>query len=67
MNTIDKAYDAGWCYWEKNQPVALCKNLASHARSCGWHDDLTYAWLDGFFDAKMRDVERNARPRLGES
>jgi len=51
----DDAYQAGWVYWKKNLPyAAISENLAFHARTCGWHGDLTYAWLDGFFDAKVQ-------------
>jgi hypothetical protein len=57
----NNAYNAGWDYWVKNRPWhALTEGLILHARSCGWHDKLTWCWLDGFFDAKIThcaDVE----------
>lgn len=53
-----EAHQAGVAYWRANEPIyASPNNLASHARSCGWHDDLCDAWVAGFLGARSRWFE----------
>lgn len=50
------AHQAGMAYWRRNKPRdATPDNLASLARSCGWHGEDNAAWLAGFYGARRRD------------
>lgn len=58
--TMIAAHKAGMAYWNRNRPWdAKRENLASLARSCGWHGEDCIAWLSGFFGAKRRDAHAN--------
>ncbi len=54
--TMIAAHQAGMAYWKRNKPMnATWDNLASLARSCGWHGEDNVSWLAGFYGAKSRD------------
>lgn len=53
--TMVAAHAAGVAYWTRNWPfLADVSELASHARSCGWHGELNDCWLAGFLGARSR-------------
>ena len=57
-STMIEAHKAGMAYWRQNRPVdATRENLASHARTCGWHGADNKAWLAGYYGAKRRDTQ----------
>jgi hypothetical protein len=57
--TTVEAHKAGMAYWRMNRPHdATREGLASHARSCGCHDEDIVAWLAGFYGAKRRDISK---------
>ena len=53
--TMVAAHKAGMAYWKQNKPYyTTAEDLASLARSCGWHGEDNAAWLAGFYGAKRR-------------
>jgi hypothetical protein len=57
--TMIAAHKAGIAYWRMNRPHSATQdNLASHARSCGWHGEDTTAWLAGY-NGERRRMEDN--------
>lgn len=54
--TMAEAHKAGMAYWKRNRTVDATRDqLASLARSCGWHGEDNASWLAGYYGAQQRD------------
>ncbi len=68
--TMIAAHKAGMTYWQRNKPVDTTPdNLASLARSCGWHGEANRAWIAGYYGARQRETGQtlSQRERFGTS
>jgi hypothetical protein len=60
-NELVAAHKAGIAYERRNRPQCPISDLATVARSTGWHGDLEIAWLAGAAGERKRHREHEAR------